>query len=94
MTKDEAVAKIKAILAKDPQFKDTVIKVKFTDKKDKKMKKYARVIYHKAEWIFIEKLGNKYLLKSLNKNVNDILADAKKVRKLTTGRETPRSKRR
>ena len=56
--------------------------------------KNQRVIYRKSEWIFIEKLCDQYLLKSLNKNINDVLADAKKVRKFTTGQETPRSKRR
>ncbi len=32
MSKDEVVAKIKAILGKDSQFKGAVIKVKFKDK--------------------------------------------------------------
>ncbi len=34
MTKDEVIAKIKAILAKDKQFKNTTIQVKFLDKKE------------------------------------------------------------
>lgn len=36
MTKDEVVAKIKAILSKDPLFKGADVKVTFTDKKEKK----------------------------------------------------------
>jgi len=33
MTKDEVVAKIKAILSKDPRFKDAKVVIKFTDKR-------------------------------------------------------------
>ena len=33
MTKEEVEKKIKEILAKDPRYKDAIIKVKFTDKK-------------------------------------------------------------
>ena len=36
MNKDEAIAKIKAIISKDPLFKGVVIKVKFSDKESKK----------------------------------------------------------
>ena len=36
MTKDEVIAKIKAILDKDSLFKSAVIKVKFSDKESKK----------------------------------------------------------
>lgn len=35
MTKDEVIAKIKAILDKDPQYRGADIKVKFSNKKRK-----------------------------------------------------------
>jgi len=33
MTKEEVEAKIKAILSKDPRYKNAVVKIKFVDKK-------------------------------------------------------------
>lgn len=33
MSKDEVIAKIKAILAKDKRYKDATVKVEFKDKK-------------------------------------------------------------
>lgn len=38
------------------------------------MKKYERVFCFGAEWIYIETIGDKYLLRSTNKNIDDVLA--------------------
>ena len=45
------------------------------------MRHYERVIYCGCEWIFIEEIDKKYLLKSLNKNINDILVLPQYVKK-------------
>ena len=43
--------------------------------KETKMRQYERVFYHGTEWTFIEQIGDKYLLRSTNKNIDDVLAD-------------------
>ena len=50
------------------------------------MRQYQRVFYHGAEWTFIEQVEDKYLLRSLNKNINDVLAEIGSVRPLVKER--------
>ena len=45
------------------------------------MKKNERVIFCSAEWVFIEEIDGKCLLRSTNKNIGDILAEGKYVKK-------------
>ena len=40
-----------------------------------------RVIYCGAEWFFIEEVDGRYLLHSINKNINDVLAEPQYVKK-------------
>ncbi len=45
------------------------------------MRKHQRVFYFSAEWIFIEMVGDgRCRLRSVNKNIDDIFAEAKSVR--------------
>jgi len=46
------------------------------------MKQNQRVYYNKTEWIFIEEMGDKYLLKSTNKNIDNVLAESQDVKAL------------
>ena len=45
------------------------------------MKHFEKVIYCSSEWFFIEEIDNKYLLKSINKNINDVLAKPQYVKR-------------
>lgn len=49
-------------------------------KKEQRMRQYSRVICFNAEWTFIEEIRGKYLLRSLNKNLGDVLVHPSKVR--------------
>lgn len=44
------------------------------------MRQYQRVYYHGAEWTYIETIGDKYLLRSINKNIGDTFAPIADVR--------------
>jgi len=46
------------------------------------MRQFSRVICFNAEWSFIEEIRGKYLLRSLNKNLGDVLVHPSKVRVL------------
>lgn len=51
------------------------------------MKKYQSVFYRGAEWVYIETRNKKYLLRSMNKNINDVIADPKRVKTLMQNKE-------
>ena len=46
------------------------------------MKRNERVIFCSAEWVFIEEIDGMYLLRSVNKNLNDVWANPKYVKRL------------
>ena len=50
------------------------------------MRHFQKVYFGGCEWIFIQEVGDKYLLRSVNKNINDVLADPKSVRPFVEAR--------
>jgi len=45
------------------------------------MRHFQRVLYCGSTWIFVEEIEGKYLLRSTNKNIDDILAEPQYVKK-------------
>ena len=45
------------------------------------MRVNTRVLFCGAEWLFVQEVDDMYLLKSTNKNIDDILADPQYVKK-------------
>lgn len=45
------------------------------------MKSNEKVIYLSCDWVFVEEIDGQYLLRSINKNINDVLAEPQHVKK-------------
>ncbi len=44
------------------------------------MRHFQKVYYLGCEWVFMEEVGDKYLLRSVNKNIDDVLANPQSVK--------------
>ena len=51
-------------------------------RKGKEVRQYQRVYFCGAEWSYIETVRGEYLLRSLNRNVSDVMASPKYVLRL------------
>ena len=45
------------------------------------MRHNEKVIYCSTEWFFIKEIDKKYLLRSINKNIDDVLVEPQYVKK-------------
>lgn len=50
------------------------------------MRHFQKVYYLGCEWIFIAEVNDKYLLRSTNKNIDDVLANPQSVKPLEENR--------